>query len=546
MTDGPEALTPSDGVANNQAVVVIAGMHRSGTSLMASVFGGAGVDIGERLDGPGKGNRWGHFEDLEFRQLHDGVFRRVGKTFLTATPADLDPPTAEELELARALVARRREHRLWGWKDPRTCLFLDFWHPLLANPRYVFIYRHPIEVALSLLRRGGELDLEALENPAVCFESWRIHNQAILDFYRRHHQRCVLGHIRSLTADLDRAIKACASKLALPLASGGARHLYHPEDLSEVPVSPEALATLMRLMPEVIALYERLEETADLPEASVTHPSVGCPRPRAVAERTGAATSGGGLAREVLSCLARVDLEAVLAARDSLDAIRRGHRIHALEAERQEHLAGAADSRAAQERLGASHEQALRHAAEAQTRAAEQEKRAGGLAEALSVREAQHRAAQAEVVELAARNAQLIADVSRLERTRIELDARVAQIQDQLSATMAEAAGAQARADDLAGRLALAVEEARQLIVEAEATSEAHRARADRLETSATLLAREREDRERLLAAIQQTRAWRAAQQWYAFKRAASRLLRGHEDALRGGRSRRGSPRIPR
>jgi Methyltransferase domain len=627
VTDGAAASPPFGHLpemsagGNDEAVLVIAGMHRSGTSLMASVFGGAGVHIGDRLDGPGQGNPWGHFEDLEFQEFQDRVLRRVGKTFLTATPADLNQPTAEELEEARALVARRRGHRLWGWKDPRTCLFLEFWHPLLDQPRYVFVYRHPVEVALSLLRRGAEVDLQALENPAVSLEAWRVHNQAILDFYRRHPDRCVLGHIRTLTADLDRCIATCATKLDLALASGGVCRLYHAEDLSEVHVPLRALATLRRLMPEVTALYRRLEEAADLPDAAVSRPPTVRPQHRGAAGaelRIGAA-SDVGLAREVLGCLARLDLETVLAGKAALDAVRRRH-IQALEAQRREILARSADSRAEQERLGVCLEQALRQTA---------------------ALEAQHRLAQAQVIEQVTQNAGLRAEVALLERGRMDLEARIGQAQDRLLAATAQAAAAEARAGQLAERLATSIEEARQRvaeveaaaaasaaalaetlasmnaenvglrerearhhheqrelatsiekarqctgdaeaaaaayqarareleasaaalaetlasvnaenaglrqgevllhhehreqatsieearrrIAEVEAVAAAYQARAGELETSAALLAQERDDKERLLVAMVQTRVWRAAQKWYAVKRAASRLF---------------------
>lgn len=45
--------------------IVVAGMHRSGTSLVASLCADAGVDMGARLLGPGPGNPRGHYEDLD-------------------------------------------------------------------------------------------------------------------------------------------------------------------------------------------------------------------------------------------------------------------------------------------------------------------------------------------------------------------------------------------------------------------------------------------------------------------------------------------------
>ena len=54
------------------------------------------------------------------------------------------------------LVARRdAEHELWGWKDPRTCLTLEKWAPLLSDPYYLECYRSVGSVCKSLLRRNG-------------------------------------------------------------------------------------------------------------------------------------------------------------------------------------------------------------------------------------------------------------------------------------------------------------------------------------------------------------------------------------------------------
>ncbi|MBM4059289.1 MAG: chromosome partitioning protein ParA, partial [Planctomycetes bacterium] len=52
--------------ANHPPAVVVVGMHRSGTSLVASLCQAAGIDMGTDLLGPHPGNGAGHFEDLEF------------------------------------------------------------------------------------------------------------------------------------------------------------------------------------------------------------------------------------------------------------------------------------------------------------------------------------------------------------------------------------------------------------------------------------------------------------------------------------------------
>ncbi|MEY2858272.1 MAG: hypothetical protein RLZZ74_2584, partial [Cyanobacteriota bacterium] len=54
-------MTPS---LSTPSVMIITGMHRSGTSLTASLLQSAGVNLGDRLMSEDRGNSKGHFEDL--------------------------------------------------------------------------------------------------------------------------------------------------------------------------------------------------------------------------------------------------------------------------------------------------------------------------------------------------------------------------------------------------------------------------------------------------------------------------------------------------
>ena len=133
-----------------QRVIIITGMHRSGTSLVASMIQKAGVNIGDRLLPPEQGNPRGYFEDVDFYEFQDRVLHRMGHAFL-AQAATFSEWLPSELTEARALIAARQDRVMWGWKDPRTSLFLDEWHALVSQPRYLMVYRPPIELAISLL-----------------------------------------------------------------------------------------------------------------------------------------------------------------------------------------------------------------------------------------------------------------------------------------------------------------------------------------------------------------------------------------------------------
>src|SRR5215470_15228559 len=96
---GPAA--PASRTASGPALVVT-GMHRSGTSLAASILRTSGVDMGERLMAPQASNPAGFFEDLDFVELHMDALERRG---LHPDGWDARPLAS----LGRALSARARD-----------------------------------------------------------------------------------------------------------------------------------------------------------------------------------------------------------------------------------------------------------------------------------------------------------------------------------------------------------------------------------------------------------------------------------------------------
>jgi hypothetical protein len=238
--------------------IVLTGMHRSGTSLAASLARRAGIDMGSDLVPAKKGNPRGYFEDLDFRGLQEAILARQGLSPFFLPSEGLAEPDAEAEAAAKALIERRSGKSLWGWKDPRTCLFLDFWHGLLPDPYYVFLYRHPVEVALSLLRRRqGWLD------PLSGIRAWTVYNTRILDFYHSHPDRCLLWNICGLTRSFGSAFGALAGRLGVDLRLEGLQDLFHPDEL-RLGLSLSELDWRV-VIPGALDLYGRLEDAADIP-----------------------------------------------------------------------------------------------------------------------------------------------------------------------------------------------------------------------------------------------------------------------------------------
>ncbi len=145
--------------------VVVLGMHRSGTSLVAGILHALGVDMGSREhDEEWIGRHWsnptGHFENREFVAL-DHRLLGGDPTGVRGHP-DWESVPARSIELRseiQALIARF-EGPSWGWKDPWTVLTLEAFLPHLTRPKFVAVHRPKQEVVGSLRKRMNEGDAQ--------------------------------------------------------------------------------------------------------------------------------------------------------------------------------------------------------------------------------------------------------------------------------------------------------------------------------------------------------------------------------------------------
>lgn len=144
--------------------IILTGVPRSGTTLLADLLGRLGLFIGEKK-----------VEDLEARyfwSVNRAILKRLHGDWDNPTPMQylLRNPTAIE-ETAHALEADLRSYRIigflgwkryirygsleryeqpWGWKDPKTVLSLPLWLTVFPDAKVVYIVRNGVDVASSL------------------------------------------------------------------------------------------------------------------------------------------------------------------------------------------------------------------------------------------------------------------------------------------------------------------------------------------------------------------------------------------------------------
>lgn len=252
--------------------VIITGMHRSGTSLVASWLARLGIHVGDRLWAANRQNPRGFFEDADFvelqwRMLEDATAAGEGghRDWGWTESERLDRSRfAAHAEAARVLIAARTGRPgLWGWKDPRTTLLLDFWDELLGgNARYVMLYRFPWEVADSMQRAGGGV---FLDHPEYALRIWAFYNRHLLDFQRRHPDRVLLASSNAVTHDPARFVALLHGKLGLDVNDAPFDGVWDPGLFASFPPGDPLAALTLAASPECGRLLADLDSRADLP-----------------------------------------------------------------------------------------------------------------------------------------------------------------------------------------------------------------------------------------------------------------------------------------
>lgn len=171
----------AEGSLRGKRIIVILGMHRSGTSVTTNLLTELGVPLSDDLMPPTQDNARGYFESEEISKIHDRLLELFGLHWDTPTTFVAMPfqwwksPSVVPLRNELIAIVRRQlsEQPIWAFKDPRTARLLPVWHDIAADlgldAKYVLVTRHPVEVVGSLLRRD-RLD------PLVSELLWLEHN----------------------------------------------------------------------------------------------------------------------------------------------------------------------------------------------------------------------------------------------------------------------------------------------------------------------------------------------------------------------------------
>ena len=166
---------PQAGAA--KTAILVAGMHRSGTSALTRVLNLVGCDLPRTLVAPKQDNVAGFWESQVVVELNQAILTSAGSAWNDWRPFDTDwyaSPVADPFRerAPRVLYQEFDDSRLFILKDPRICRLLPFWIEAVrtfgAQAAVVMPIRNPLDVGSSMETRD---DL----NPFVGYLAWLRH-----------------------------------------------------------------------------------------------------------------------------------------------------------------------------------------------------------------------------------------------------------------------------------------------------------------------------------------------------------------------------------
>lgn len=146
-----------------RTAVLVLGMHRSGTSVLAQLLARLGAAPPRDPNPPAPDNPEGYWEPAGVVRLHDRMLSAADSAWLDTRPLDLGELGEERLrgfagQLRAALADSFGDAPCFVLKDPRICRMVPFHRDVLAGMgiavKVVMALREPADVAASLFARN--------------------------------------------------------------------------------------------------------------------------------------------------------------------------------------------------------------------------------------------------------------------------------------------------------------------------------------------------------------------------------------------------------
>lgn len=247
-------------------VIVVLGMHRSGTSAITRGLQALGVELGDDLLPPvAEDNDKGYFEGIAINQLNIELLNALGSNWddLSYIPEEAFAHRNIALFRSRAadmLRTKMMNGRPFGMKDPRVSRLLPFWQSVFTDvglvPSYAIVVRNPMSVVRSLASgKRGDIDHEQ------GYYLWLEHMVPSI-ISSAGEERIVVDFDQFMAAPLPQ-LERLAQGLRLPFDSSSAAVKEYTDEfldskLQHTKFTLEDLRTGTTIPPEIATAYKAL------------------------------------------------------------------------------------------------------------------------------------------------------------------------------------------------------------------------------------------------------------------------------------------------
>ena len=195
-------------------------------------------------------------EELGPLEIQEKIFQAYEKnTSGQASFSQLSPGKVWQ-EFAADLIIANTAHETWGWADTGTVRLLDFWRENEPGTGFVFVYASP-ETAVAEALKHEQATPEQIRRTIA---SWTDYNTAVLKYYNRHRERCLLVNRSACVHDPGALVAQIKDVFGIALQLSG----YEPERKESSAVAAMLAKSFIGQYREVTALYHELESTANL------------------------------------------------------------------------------------------------------------------------------------------------------------------------------------------------------------------------------------------------------------------------------------------
>ncbi len=151
-----------------RTALVVLGMHRSGTSVLANVLSLSGFSPPKTLMKANKWNPNGYYESVAIMKFNDKMMKKaLGSSWSSASCGS----SVKKLDNVKLALKKYKQNAISliksefqdkqniVLKDPRISVLYDFWSDVLRaceyTPKPIIAIRNPLEVVASLARRNN-------------------------------------------------------------------------------------------------------------------------------------------------------------------------------------------------------------------------------------------------------------------------------------------------------------------------------------------------------------------------------------------------------